>query len=48
MVQKNLLKKNGEFTVNIAVIEDGEPIEGVVYVPVTGKMYYGNSENGSL
>src|SRR4051812_6394622 len=36
---KEFIKRNGEFTVNIALIEDGLPIAGVVYVPVTGKMY---------
>ncbi len=41
---KEFVKKNGEFTVNIALIENGEPIAGVVFVPVTGKMYYGNSD----
>lgn len=45
---KEFIKKNGEFTVNIALVEKGEPIEGVVYVPVTGKMYYGSRENGSF
>ena len=36
---KEFLKRNGEFTVNIALIEDGHPVMGVVYVPVTGVMY---------
>lgn len=36
---KEFLKRNGEFTVNIALIESGEAILGVVYVPVTGIMY---------
>ena len=44
---KEFIKRNGEFTVNIALIEDGLPIAGVVYVPVTGKLYYGSKENGS-
>jgi 3'(2'), 5'-bisphosphate nucleotidase len=37
---KEFLKRNGEFTVNIALIEDGTPILGVVYAPATGGMYY--------
>ena len=44
---KEFVKRNGEFTVNIALVEDGLPTLGVVYVPVTGKMYYGSHENGS-
>lgn len=36
---KEFLKRNGEFTVNIALIEDGKPVLGVVYVPVTQVMY---------
>ena len=43
---KEFIKRNGEFTVNIALIEKGEPILGVVYVPVTGELYFA-SENGS-
>ena len=37
---KEFIKRNGEFTVNIALIENGEPIMGVVYVPVQDKMYW--------
>jgi 3'(2'), 5'-bisphosphate nucleotidase len=44
---KEFVKKNGEFTVNIALIEHGEPILGVVYVPVTGVLYFGTEEKGS-
>ena len=38
---KEFIKKNGEFTVNIALVEDGTPIMGVIYIPVTGVLYYG-------
>ncbi len=38
---KEFIKKNGEFTVNIALIEDGVPILGVVYVPVSQTLYMG-------
>jgi 3'(2'), 5'-bisphosphate nucleotidase len=38
---KEFIKRNGEFTVNIALIENGCPVVGVVYVPVQDKMYYG-------
>lgn len=36
---KEFLNRNGEFTVNIALIENGVPVLGVVYVPVTDVMY---------
>ncbi len=44
---KEFVKRNGEFTVNIALVEEGIPVAGVVYVPVTGKLFYGSKENGS-
>ncbi len=37
---KEFIKKNSEFTVNIALIEDGQPILGVIYVPVYDLLYY--------
>ena len=36
---KEFLQHNGEFTVNIALIEQGVPTLGVVYVPVSGVLY---------
>lgn len=36
---KEFINKNGEFTVNIALIENGKPVLGVVYVPTTETMY---------
>ena len=44
---KEFIKKNGEFTVNIALIKDRKPILGVIYVPVTKKMYFGTIDSGS-
>ncbi|MET1414565.1 3'(2'),5'-bisphosphate nucleotidase CysQ [Roseibium sp. HPY-6] len=38
---KEFLKKNGEFTVNIALVEDGVPVFGVVYAPALGEIYWG-------
>jgi 3'(2'), 5'-bisphosphate nucleotidase len=38
---KEFIKKNGEFTVNIALVEDGKPVLGVIYVPATGVLYAG-------
>src|SRR5690606_2965043 len=37
---KEFLKRNGEFTVNIALIHNSTPILGVVAVPVSGDIYY--------
>jgi len=36
---KEFIKRNGEFTVNIALIEEGKPVLGVVYAPVMDVMY---------
>jgi 3'(2'), 5'-bisphosphate nucleotidase len=36
---KEFIKRNGEFTVNVALIERGVPVLGVVHVPVTGETY---------
>ncbi|MGE4017457.1 MAG: 3'(2'),5'-bisphosphate nucleotidase CysQ [Cyclobacteriaceae bacterium] len=38
---KEFIKRNGEFTVNIALIENQQPILGVVAVPVTGEVFFG-------
>ncbi|WDR06327.1 3'(2'),5'-bisphosphate nucleotidase CysQ [Devosia rhodophyticola] len=40
---KEFIKRNGEFTVNIALIEHGRPTIGVVLAPVTGATYVGSS-----
>jgi len=37
---KEFVKRNGEFTVNIALIEKNKPILGVIYVPVSKTLYY--------
>lgn len=39
---KEFVKKNGEFTVNIALIEDQKPIFGVIYVPAQRLLYVGD------
>jgi 3'(2'), 5'-bisphosphate nucleotidase len=38
---KEFVNRNDEFTVNIALIQDGRPVLGVVHVPVLGKTYVG-------
>jgi len=40
---KSFIKRKGEFTVNIALIDHHIPVMGVVYVPVTEVLYYGES-----
>ena len=52
---KEFIKRNGEFTVNIALIENGKPILGVIYVPVKDQLYTGaigigaqKKENGKV
>ncbi len=37
---KEFIKRNGEFTVNIALAKDGKSVMGVIYVPVTQELYY--------
>ncbi|RMG29606.1 MAG: 3'(2'),5'-bisphosphate nucleotidase [Methanobacteriota archaeon] len=40
---KEFIKRNGEFTINIALIEGPQPVMGVIYVPVLDIMYFGQS-----
>lgn len=41
---KEFISRNGEFTVNIALIDNGRPVMGVVYVPVLEILYYGGTD----
>jgi 3'(2'), 5'-bisphosphate nucleotidase len=45
---KEFIKKNGEFTVNIALIENNTPIFGIIHVPVTNETYWGSNTKGSF
>lgn len=45
---KEFIKKNGEFTVNIALVEHGVPVLGVVYAPALGELFYASRESGSF
>jgi 3'(2'), 5'-bisphosphate nucleotidase len=45
---KEFIKRNGEFTVNIALVFEQYPVAGVIYVPVTGKLYYSIKNEGSF
>ena len=44
---KEFIKRNGEFTVNIALIVNQQPIWGVVYAPAKSLLYYGGSLQAS-
>lgn len=44
---KEFIKKNGEFTVNIALIKEGVPVLGVVYAPVLNHTYVGATGMGA-
>jgi len=39
---KEFIKRNGEFTVNIALVGNGKPLLGVIYVPVSKTLYFAN------
>jgi len=41
---KEFIKRNGEFTVNIALTQGGRPLSGVVLAPATGDLFWGDAE----
>lgn len=45
---KEFLKRNGQFTVNIALAYQHESVMGVIYVPVTGDLYYAAKGAGAF
>ena len=45
---KEFIKRNGEFTVNIALVENQEPVLGVIYVPVSNDLYFSEKRIGSF
>ena len=45
---KEFIKRNGQFTVNIALLQNDTPILGVVQVPVSGKVYYAAKGQGAF
>jgi len=45
---REFIKRNGEFTVNIALIDGGAPVLGVVYAPVLDRFYYGSAADGAF
>lgn len=42
---KEFIKRNGEFTVNIALVTNGKPVLGVIYVPAVKTIYFANVYN---
>lgn len=44
---KEFVKRNGEFTVNIAYVAEGKPILGIIYVPVNQTLYVGSITEGA-
>ena len=45
---KEFVKRRGDFTVNIALVEEGVPTRGVVYAPAKGRMFYTNAVGQSV
>ncbi len=45
---KEFIKRNGEFTVNIALVREGVPVLGVVYLPVKEILYFASEEVGAF
>ena len=45
---KGFVQRNGEFTVNIGLIENGSPIAGVIYAPDSRLLYYGARGEGAF
>jgi 3'(2'), 5'-bisphosphate nucleotidase len=44
---KEFIKRTGEFTINIALIEDGEPVAGIVYAPASDRLFVGQKGRGA-
>ncbi|MGL4364532.1 MAG: 3'(2'),5'-bisphosphate nucleotidase CysQ [Bacteroidales bacterium] len=44
---KEFIKRNGEFTVNIALVENGIPVMGVIYLPVKKELYFAEKTLGA-
>ncbi len=43
---KEFIEKNGEFAINLALIENRQPVLGMIYIPVTGTLYYAVNGKG--
>ncbi|MGB3366192.1 MAG: 3'(2'),5'-bisphosphate nucleotidase CysQ [Acidaminobacteraceae bacterium] len=45
---KEFIKRNDEFTVNIALVKNGEPLLGVIYTPALKELYYAHKSSGAF
>ena len=45
---REFIRRNGEFTVNIALVREGRPVLGVIYAPALGRLYAGSVEGGAF
>jgi 3'(2'), 5'-bisphosphate nucleotidase len=45
---KEFIRRRGDFTVNIAYVEDGVPVRGVVYAPARGRLFYTDAAGRSV
>lgn len=45
---KEFIKRNGQFTVNVALAYKGKSVMGVIYVPVTEELYWASENNGAF
>ena len=45
---KEFVQRRGDFTVNIAYVEDGVPVRGVVYAPAKGRLFYTTPDGRSV
>lgn len=45
---KEFIKRNGEFTVNIALIKNQKPVLGVIFVPARAELYFSSQEIGAF
>lgn len=44
---KEFIKRNGEFTVNVALVHEGVPVLGVIYIPVKEELFFASEETGA-
>lgn len=45
---KDFIAKNGDFTINIALLNDCKPVIGVIYAPAIDELYYGEKDKGAF
>jgi 3'(2'), 5'-bisphosphate nucleotidase len=45
---KEFIKRRGDFTVNIAYVDNGVPVRGVVFAPAKGRLFYTDASGGSV